>query len=80
MSTCGGKMGTDRHKRAFRKLVSAIFQSVLKHRPTYRPYDAKKDFKAQFRVTIKYNKIWYGKELAQNDLYRLARRSYDSLR
>jgi len=66
--------------RAFRKWVSDILQSVLKHWSTHTPYDTQKDFKAQFRVTLTYDKIWWGKELAQNDLHGLTRHSYDSLR
>lgn len=60
--------------------VFAILQSILKHRPTYRPCDVKRDFKAQFGVTVMYDKIWWGKDLAQDVLYGLARYSYDSLR
>jgi len=78
--TCGGDMGTDRQKRASRKWVSAILQSVLKHQPTYIPYDAKRDFNTQFGVTLTYDNVWWVKELAQNDLYGLARHSYDNLR
>ena len=53
-------MGTDGHKRAFRKWISAILQLVLKHWPTYRPCDAKRDFKAHFGVTLTYGKVWWG--------------------
>jgi len=80
MCTRGGDMGTDGHRRASRKFVASILQNMLKHHPTYRAYDARKDFKAQFGVSLKYHKVWWGKELAQNELYRLARHSYDSLR
>ena len=77
--TCGEYMGTDGDKRA-RKRASAILQSILKQWPTYRSCDAKRDLKAQFGVTFIYDKFWWGNELAQNDLYGLARQSYDSLR
>jgi len=40
--TCGENMGTNGHKRASRIWGSAILQTILKHRPTYRPCILKK--------------------------------------
>ena len=76
--TCGRDMGTDGHRRASRKWVASIVQNILKHRPTYRACDARKDFKDPHGVTLKYDNVWWGKELAQDALYELARCSYDS--
>jgi len=77
---CGRDMGIAEHMRTSRKFIAFILRTILKHHPTYRTCDARKDFKAQYGVTLKYHKIWWGKELAQNELYGLARHSYDCLR
>ena len=57
VQTYGGDMGTDGYRRALRKFVPSILQNILKHCPTYRTCDARKDFKAQFGVSLKYHKI-----------------------
>jgi len=54
-------MDIDGHKRAFKKWVSAILQNTLRHHPTYKPCNAKKDFKAQFRVTLKARRFGRGR-------------------
>ena len=51
-------MGTDRYKRASRKWATSIVQDILKYRLTYRACDARKDFKALYGVTLKYDKFW----------------------
>ena len=55
--TCGGDMGIDAHRRASRKFVASVMQNILKHRPTYRVCDARKDFNAQFGVSFEYHKV-----------------------
>jgi len=77
--TFGGDMGTDWHMRASRKCVAFIIQNILKHRPTYTACDARKDFKAIYGVALNYDKVWWEKELAQHEIYGLARYTYDSL-
>jgi len=55
--TCGGDMGTDGHNRASRKWVASIVQNILKHHPTYKACDARKNFKALYGVTLNYDKV-----------------------
>jgi len=58
----------DRHKSAYRKWIASLLQTILKHQPTYRLIDTKKDYKAQYGVEVGYHAIWWGKELAQSEL------------
>ena len=56
--TCCRDMGTDGHRKASRRWVESIIQNILKHCPTCRACDIRKDFKAPYGVTLNCDKVW----------------------
>jgi len=73
--TRGTGMDSDGHKRASRKWVASLLQMQLKQCSTYPQIDVRKDFKAQLDVQLKYTMTWWGKQIAQTQLYHLTRQN-----
>jgi hypothetical protein len=76
----GSAHGGDGNSRASRKWIAEHVKHILKGSPTFRLIDVKKTMFREFGLRIDYQHAWWGKEIAQKDLYGPGRFSYDYLR
>ncbi|XP_020271728.1 uncharacterized protein LOC109846900 [Asparagus officinalis] len=67
--TCGQHRANAGNSRTSRKFIASQIQAILKVRPDIRAVDIKNDMLSNFGIKINYNKAWWSKETAQQDLY-----------
>ncbi|XP_020242912.1 uncharacterized protein LOC109821129 [Asparagus officinalis] len=79
-SCLGGGIGKEGYQRASRKWNANQLKTILKEQSTYRPINFQKKLKMEFGLDIPYHRIWWGKKLAQRELYGDTKFSYDQLR
>ncbi|XP_020242616.1 uncharacterized protein LOC109820834 [Asparagus officinalis] len=79
-SCLGGGIGKEGYQRASCKWNANQLKTILKEQLTYRPIDFQKKLKMEFGLDVPYHRIWWGKELAQRELYGDTKFSYDQLR
>ncbi|XP_020245183.1 uncharacterized protein LOC109823310 [Asparagus officinalis] len=78
--TCGQHGSNTGNSRASRKFIASQIQAFLKVRSDLRAVDIKNDMLSNFGIKINYSKTWWGKEIAQQDLFGDDDEAYDSLR